>query len=93
MTWKELGTGLQAVRDGRDLPYRVAEGLIGLGYVTPGATTNDFRPTLTERGQHWLDTWEGTETGLGTLTMGVASSAVRDSVRDVMAQRALDPRD
>ena len=54
MTWHELGEGLQAVRDGRDLPHRVAEGLLGLGYIAPGATVND-PPTLTLAGQTWLD--------------------------------------
>lgn len=67
MTWKELGVGLQAVRDGHDLPYRTAEGLIGLGYLLPGHQGNDFRPTLTERGRQWLTRWEGVETGSGLL--------------------------
>lgn len=67
MTWKELGIGLQAVRAGRDLSHRVAEGLIALGYIRPGAATEDFKPKLTCRGEEWLNRWERVETGLGTL--------------------------
>lgn len=59
MTWQELGEGLAAVRDGHDLPHRVAEGLLGLGYIVPGTAANEFRPTLTENGQKWLGRLRG----------------------------------
>lgn len=59
MTWHELGDGLAAVRDGCDLPHRIAEGLLGLGYITPGDVGNEFRPTLTANGQKWLDRLRG----------------------------------
>lgn len=78
MTWKELGTGLQAVRDGRDLPYRVCEGLIGLGYVT-GGTAPENQPALTALGQSWLTRWEGVETGSGLLRR---EDATRDALHD-----------
>lgn len=83
MTWKELGLGLQAVRDGRDLPYRVAEGLIGLGYVRPGLPTEDFKPVLTYSGQEWLNCWERVEIGSGLL----------GAEQELVFPGASDPRD
>lgn len=88
MTWKELGTGLQAVRDGEDLPYRVAEGLIGLGYILPGPPTEDFKPTLTCRGRDWLDRWERIEIRSGLLARRIGVVGVLH-----MTGQMHDPRD
>lgn len=90
MTWKELGTGLQAVRDGHDLPHRVAEGLIALGYIVPGAVSRDFAPSLTSRGLEWLTRFERVEVQLALGTLPTLARSLLDTLPVV---GVTDPRD